>query len=298
MFDFLDLFDKNSSATDLKLYLGVLAFLFFILRTKSFFNKYSFPSTYNPKWISDKSTKTYGTSTNTETDPFKNSINTNKFSDKVVFFFRRNRALKKCKKFTTKTKKFIKIKNQYLNITYLLDRKIITCKEVNKEKRILTVNWIESAESEFEYKSKNNIFEKMFDNICLAFNEKTTYDNVAPILKNYFKTKEEITNAGPKKAFEEIKEPKKIENKQIKNTIVDINKASEEELTKLAGITLIKAKQIIKYRDLHKGFKSKEEFFEQMKIKNHFKMQQYEYIVLSEYIIEESEIPEERILDF
>ena len=59
----------------------------------------------------------------------------------------------------------------------------------------------------------------------------------------------------------------------------------------------IKAKQIIKYRDLHKGFKSKEEFFEQMKIKKHFRKQQYEYIVLSEYKIKE-ECVEERILDF
>ena len=35
-----------------------------------------------------------------------------------------------------------------------------------------------------------------------------------------------------------------------------------------------------------------------MKIKKHFKMQQYEYIVLSEYEIEENEKQEERILDF
>lgn len=292
MYTLLRLLNIDISPFEVRLLWALILVIFLIYRAQNFYRRYS---TFTSTMYSYEAPPT------NDIDTIKKSIYTNKFSDKVVVFFRRNRALKKCKKFTTKTNYLIRLKNQYINISYLTEKKIITCQELSKTKRILTIDWKESSENDFEYYSVNNIFEKMFDNICLAFNEKTTYDNVAPILKNYFKTKEEITNPQQQEKIqntvEEEKEIKKIEIKKIQNTIVDINSASEEELTKLAGITIVKAKQIVKYRDLHKGFKSKEEFFEQMKIKKHFRKQQYEYIVLSEYKIEE-ECVEERILDF
>lgn len=219
----------------------------------------------------------------------------NKLASKILTYFRRKRALKKCKKFVLKSKYTIKLKNQNLSISYQTEKKIITCQELNKNKRTLTADWKDSCESEFEYHSINNIFEKMFDNICLAFNEYTTYDNIAPILKNFFNTTEKTSR---NQEIPKAQEIKKIKQENFEEIIVDLNKATEEELTQLAGITIIKAKQIIKYRDLHKGFKSKEEYFEQMKIKTHFKIQQAKYIVISDYETKEKAIDiTERILD-
>lgn len=298
MYTLLRLLNIDISHFEARLLWIVILIIFIFYRFNRYYNRYFL---FAPKFDSYHSSEK-------EDDILKNSIYTSKLSDKIVYFLRRQRALRKCKKYTTKTKYLIKLKNSYLSISYLTEKKVITCQEHSKEKRILTINWEDSCENKFEYYSVNNIFEKMFDNICLAFNEKTTYDNVAPIFKNYFKTTEEKSNNKNAKQeetkAEEVKEIKKVKTiKEIKQEnfeqiIVDINKASEEELTKLAGINIVKAKQIIEYRNLHKGFKSKEEYFEQMKIKKHFRTQQAKHIVLSEYKIVEKENNEERIIDF
>ena len=294
MDDFLNFFGTLGYQYQ-QILVGAVALLILIFRIDRFFYRY-FDYRRNSLYSNYNNTPTIN---NIEK---RLAPRENKLANRILTYFRRKRALNKCKKFVTKTNYLIRLKNNYINFSYLTEKKIITCQELNKEKRTLTVDWKDSCENEFEYNSINNIFEKMFDNICLAFNEKTTYDNLAPILKNYFKTKEE----NPNKKTEEIKniqqeeqEIKKIKQENLEEIIIDINKSTEEELTQLAGITIIKAKQIIKYRDLHKGFKSKEEFFEQMKIKKHFRVQQAKYIVLSDYEIPKEEIDiEERIIDF
>ena len=68
--------------------------------------------------------------------------------------------------------------------------------------------------------------------------------------------------------------------------IIDINLAVEEELTLLSGINTVQAKKAIKYRDEHSGFKSKEEFYEAVKIKSHFIEKMEDRIVVGKYLSE------------
>ena len=51
----------------------------------------------------------------------------------------------------------------------------------------------------------------------------------------------------------------KLKESEDKNMVININTASEEELTKLKKIGPSKAKNIIKYRETHGGFSSVEE---------------------------------------
>ena len=61
----------------------------------------------------------------------------------------------------------------------------------------------------------------------------------------------------------------KYEEKTINK--VDINNCNEHELADLPGISIITAKKIVKYRKDIKGFKSTEEFYEFLDLKQHFR---------------------------
>lgn len=69
-------------------------------------------------------------------------------------------------------------------------------------------------------------------------------------------------------------------NKEIK---IDINKATEYELRNLPGINIALAKRIIDYRTKNNGFKNKNEFFELIKLKQHFVEQLKNKITIKRY---------------
>ena len=72
--------------------------------------------------------------------------------------------------------------------------------------------------------------------------------------------------------------------------------AGENDFAKLPGISVIIAKKIIKYRDLHGGFKDKEDFYNQLKLKPHFK-KQIDDIIILESDKKQDNNSEERIID-
>ena len=88
---------------------------------------------------------------------------------------------------------------------------------------------------------------------------------------------------------------------------LDINSASEDEITNLPGISVVMAKRIIKYRDKNGGIKSLSEFFKEFKIKEHFKKQLSQLITVKRNFNDEVKTnvekpikkhSDERIIDF
>ena len=84
-----------------------------------------------------------------------------------------------------------------------------------------------------------------------------------------------------------------------KSKKLNINSATEKEITNLPGINVIMAKRIIKYRDLHGGFNSLGELYSEMKIKPHFQLKLNDLICVREVKTKQIESkPDERIIDF
>lgn len=82
-----------------------------------------------------------------------------------------------------------------------------------------------------------------------------------------------------KNAFEETDNPKKsVDIKQI-----DINSATEDELSSLQGLTIIDAKKIIAYRDEHNGFDNIDEFFTCINAKPHIVVGLEKQLIVGEY---------------
>ena len=61
-------------------------------------------------------------------------------------------------------------------------------------------------------------------------------------------------------------------------------KATEKELTDLPGLSIIQAKNIIRYREKHNGFGSLDEFFEEMNINSHLQQQLRNYLYVDSYL--------------
>lgn len=72
-----------------------------------------------------------------------------------------------------------------------------------------------------------------------------------------------------KKSFTNIENERKTSEQNDQLTAIDINSATEEELTKLKGITIIDAKKAIAYREEHGGFSNIDEFFSCINSKPH-----------------------------
>ncbi len=141
--------------------------------------------------------------------------------------------------------------------------------------------------------------DEYFDLMCERFNYSTKYDDIQNSLRATAIITESVYSSKPVKStantnqdnpksqvakkYEEAsssgnKENQKL-NKEIENFVkltdglVDVNNASEAELTALSGINIVIAKKIINYRDTVRPFKSVDDFIEVMGIKPHFAKQ-------------------------
>ncbi len=219
----------------------------------------------------------------------------NTLSNRIRANIRRQRALKRARKFLSKDKYILTLKN--LNVILVMDtqNKTLSCVDNKVKGRAATVLWNEHPQSALE--KYDNFFEKTFDNICLSFSEDANYAGIIQILKENF----EVHETGPvpvKKSPIPFETEKPIKLTTVKVVKVDINSADETELAKLPGISVIIAKKIIKYRNLHGGFASKEEFYREMKIKKHFQEQLEEQINITPQPKKQKKNRDERIIDF
>ena len=160
--------------------------------------------------------------------------------------------------------------------------------------------------------------DEYFDTICQIFNYNTNYNNLLMSLENvavksvsiYMHKEEKVkpqTNTPkydkngeyiPQK--EDIVEIKLKNNREVLDITnkIDINNASESELTALPGINIIMAKKIIDFRDKNRPFKSMDDFFKTMKIKPHFEAQLRDLICINKVNIKKyKKAKAERIID-
>ena len=219
---------------------------------------------------------------------------------------RRFFALRKCKKYLSVYEKTYMLKNKLVVIIYNTEKQTMTIYDRKVRKKCSSVEWIKQDEAKFDY--IDNSFKRIFDYICSSFNEDIKYSDILAFLNVYFTVNTE--NSKKVKAKEIPKTNKMYEVEEYiflrdskKKTFyngqkIDINTAEETELAKLPGINIITAKKIIGYRELHNGFKSKEEFYKKLKIKPHFQAQLEELIITGSILIK-TKIYEnkERIID-
>lgn len=208
---------------------------------------------------------------------------------------RRRRALKSCKKYLSKDKYILTLKNASVIFIYDTKNKIFTCLDNRIKERTATIIWAEQSMSMLS--GPDNLFEKTFDNICISFNDKANFSGIIENLKEQFTIHE--TNPykkTPKARQLEDEKPIKLD-KYIEK--LDINLAEEAELAKLPGISIILAKRIIKERDVNGGFKTLDEFYSKMKIKPHFQKQLNDMICINEqHRSSQNNSDSERIIDF
>lgn len=211
---------------------------------------------------------------------------------------RRRKALKKCRKFLTKQKYILTLRNQNVILVFDSKNKTISCIDNKVKGRAATVVWAEQINNPvqlmFDY--NDNIFEQTFDNICISFSESANYTGILDVLKGNFQVQEtqpkaKTTPVKPESAEVIPFKPRNIEK-------LDINSADEQSIAKLPGISVIIAKKIIKYRDTHRGFKALEEFYREMKIKPHFQKQLDNLICAIPVAPKSTKDSDERIIDF
>ena len=166
--------------------------------------------------------------------------------------------------------------------------------------------------------------DEYFDLMCEMFNYGTKYIDIynslranALITETVYSSKpvesqSQVNQGTPKsqvaKKYEEAsssvkKEPQKL-NKDIEKFVkltdglVDVNNASEAELTALSGINVVVAKKIINYRDTVRPFKSIDDFIEVMGIKPHFAKRLREEICVNKVNMKKvKKAKAERIID-
>lgn len=192
----------------------------------------------------------------------------NGITDMIRKNLRRRNALKKVKNYLTKEKYILTLKNK--NVILIMDTNnyTMTCLDQKVKGRSATVAWRDQALSQLD--RVDNEFDRIFDSICISFDDNANYKGIVNILKTHFYINE--TDTSPKKSapikITEDEKPIKLTSKHIK--VVDINTADEKEIAKLPGINIITAKRIVKYRDEQGEFSSVEEICRIFKIKAHF----------------------------
>ena len=198
--------------------------------------------------------------------------NNNSTMDYIRMFIRRRRALSKAKDFIKRKKHNITLKNS--NVMLIFDTKFKTFAliDIKNIKRSATVIW---AEQLIKMADITNIspdvdteMEKTFDSLCRSFNTTSNYLGVLQVLKNKFSVVKE-NNLQEKR--QESKHFTKQETTPVQQNKVNINSLNETELAKLPGISIIQAKKIIERINLKGDFKNVEEFYDEFKIKPHFK---------------------------
>lgn len=144
----------------------------------------------------------------------------------------------------------------------------------------------------------DNIFEisfrMAFNTVCEMFDDRTTFEQIVnmlsvwlsvevydPITKNTKFVSESSSvialptwlGAGDLDKYESDLTTAQNEPLEQNGPLIDLNTASEEDITGLPGISVVMAKRIIKYRESKGGFTSMYEFFSVFKIKEHFQKQ-------------------------
>lgn len=207
-----------------------------------------------------------------EYDNYLNYENYTNYSalDYLKASLRRHKALKKCKKFLSRKKNSFILKNSNVMFVYDNKKKTIVCLNAKNISQTATVEWNNTANS-IQDNNPNNDLEQTFDDICVSFNEKSSYDGIVKVLRSIFNNVYE-TQPQEEKRSNVIKHETKIEIPE-RNDRININDTTVEILAKQPGINIVIAKKIIRRINAKGNYFSLDEMFREMKIKNHFQLQ-------------------------
>lgn len=107
-------------------------------------------------------------------------------------------------------------------------------------------------------------------------------------------------NSVTKNIVQNTNDNKKEEIQSEKVEQIDINSASEDELSTLHGLTIVDAKKAISYRDEHNGFNNMDEFFNCINAKPHIIVALEKQLTVGEYRVvkpSKTDNPGKRMLD-
>ncbi len=147
----------------------------------------------------------------------------------------------------------------------------------------------------------------IFENLLVSLmNKNTKYEDILSVVESagitiVYDYSHEIQK---NKLSNNKKQAKPLRQEQI--PILNINNISQKELSILPGISIVQAKKAVKYREENSGFKSKEEFYKILNLKQHYidmiddVIFIGEYNFINEYSVEEIETSKQegRTVDF
>ena len=238
---------------------------------------------------------------------YDNDYDTGLLEESSVFFehhvkasSRRSGALKRCKKFLTRTSKNVyTLKNQ--NVTFIFDskKKTMFCLNAKNIKQSAYVEWHKQIQSLAEEGNFDNTFDKVFDSICISFDESSNYGGILQVLKANFNPVKEILESDNKPKIQNAEAIEIPNDKKSSNTKkININHISEEELANLPGINIVIAKKIIRRINLKGDYSSLEDVYKEMKIKKHFQQKLNDLLCAEPAQHEENKtLNDDRIID-
>jgi DNA uptake protein ComE-like DNA-binding protein len=170
----------------------------------------------------------------------------------------------------------LRISNKYCSLKLGRDGVTITAKETDA--------YAKGKKRSFKIvKSKVHTMQEIWNMYCLNFDHLTSYDGLVEMSKVFQVTIVENNSysSNISKSEENEKQNTNIPaNRNIKEK-VDINNASEVEITALPGISIVMSKRIIKKREEIRGFKSLDDFFLFIKVRPHMQEQLKELVCIN-----------------
>ena len=185
---------------------------------------------------------------------------------------RRQEALKTAKIYLAPYKDIwrnLKLSNKYCTLKLGIDGLTITAKEKTRTRGAYRMFRVVT--------SQVHPIQDLWDMFCISFNHNTTFDGLIDDCRLYrvIISEEWIGTPEPRNITQEQTKEIKNESKPLLKPVdkIDINNASEVELTELPGISIVLAKKIVKERTEIGGFQNINDFFYFLRLKPHMEKQ-------------------------
>ena len=155
----------------------------------------------------------------------------------------------------------LKLSNKYCSLRLGANGYTITARETNGGNRSFIVT-----------KTSTHSREELWDLLCTRFGHNTNFDELIEQCKTFQATIEISGNVYTPEVRTAAQRTEKKEPAPKKEKL-DVNNASEIELTALPGISIVTAKKLVKKREEIGGFKTVNDIFVFLQIKPHMQAQ-------------------------
>ena len=163
----------------------------------------------------------------------------------------------------------LKLSNKYCSIRLGSDGSSIIARDANSSVRSFKV-----------VRSMIHSREDLWNMICNSFDHNTTFDGLIQLCKTFQveidisqSSVENYNNQKDKKASSNVVPKSDIVQTDLPKEKLDVNNASEVELTALPGVSIVMAKKLIKKREEISGFKSVDDVCMFLHLKPHMQNQ-------------------------